>query len=65
GSNGDLQDPGQQIERAYGMVAGDLVLVRPDGYVALTGRIEATQRITDYLHTAGVVAAEQAEFELM
>lgn len=47
------------------MVAGDLVLVRPDGYVALTGRIEATQRITDYLHTAGVVAAEQAEFELM
>lgn len=65
GSNGDLQDPGQQIERAYGLATGDLVLVRPDGYVALTGRIEATQRITDYLHKAGVVAAEHAEFELM
>ncbi|WOB49395.1 hypothetical protein NYR97_19695 [Xanthomonas hydrangeae] len=52
-------------EPPYGLAAGDLVLVRPDGYVALTGSIEATQRITDYLHTAGVVAAEHAEFELI
>jgi 2-polyprenyl-6-methoxyphenol hydroxylase-like FAD-dependent oxidoreductase len=57
GTDGDLQDLGQHIERAYGLVAGDLVLVRPDGYVAIAGRIDQLPRITDYLHTAGVLPA--------
>jgi 2-polyprenyl-6-methoxyphenol hydroxylase-like FAD-dependent oxidoreductase len=64
GSDGDLQDLGQHIEHAYALAPGDVVLVRPDGYVALTSTIGEMQRITDYLHTAGVVAAGRADVEL-
>jgi 2-polyprenyl-6-methoxyphenol hydroxylase-like FAD-dependent oxidoreductase len=33
GANGEFQDPDDGLGATYGMVDGDLVLIRPDGYV--------------------------------
>lgn len=60
GAQGDLHDLGQQMQRAYGLAPGDLVLVRPDGYVAITGSVAELDRIEEYLRAAGILTAPLA-----
>jgi hypothetical protein len=49
GADGEFQDTGDHFGKAYGMEDGDVLLVRPDGYVgALVTAADGT-RITEYL----------------
>ncbi len=45
-----LLDTDEQVHRAYGVSGNALVLVRPDGYIGLTGGNIAQEPITNYLH---------------
>ena len=56
GVRGDIVDESGYVRDAYGVAAGDWVLVRPDGYV---GAIVSSGEITDlrrYLNDVGVAA---------
>ena len=49
GVDGEFRDPEDHLGRTYGMAEGDLLLVRPDGYVgALVSAAEAG-KLADYL----------------
>jgi len=49
GQEGDLLDPGRNMATTYGIHQGDLVLIRPDGYVAATASIQNAECIIEYL----------------
>lgn len=44
-----LVDNDGQASRAYGIIGGALILVRPDGYIGLTGGSHAQEPVIDYL----------------
>ena len=50
----ELQDDRQQLRDGYGLVSGEWVLIRPDGYVAAIVRSEDVGMLENYLETVGV-----------
>ncbi|MEV4580441.1 FAD-dependent monooxygenase [Nonomuraea jabiensis] len=52
GKRGDLLDDGGHLRQAYGLPPGDWVLIRPDGYIALTSTDPTDIEI--YLDQAGL-----------
>ncbi|WP_369980406.1 FAD-dependent oxidoreductase [Xanthomonas bundabergensis] len=54
GERGDLRDAGGHVADAYGMAPGDMVLVRPDGYIGMTAQLGEPAALTRYLAAAGV-----------
>lgn len=56
GPNGNLRDAEQHVATRYGLVSGDLVLVRPDGYVGTIAHASQPQAVTHYLHNLGLIA---------
>jgi 2-polyprenyl-6-methoxyphenol hydroxylase-like FAD-dependent oxidoreductase len=57
GARGEIIDDGGQIRRIYGLSPGDLVLVRPDGYVGATVASGETAALEAYLARVGLGAA--------
>ena len=55
GARGDVRDSGGHIADAYGLSPGDMVLVRPDGYIGATAHVGELRAIGEYLAAAGVV----------
>jgi 2-polyprenyl-6-methoxyphenol hydroxylase-like FAD-dependent oxidoreductase len=53
GTGGDLQDPGGQFQRIYGTQPGELVLVRPDGYIGAIVAADGAAALEAYLARAG------------
>ena len=51
-----LVDPDGRISRRYGVRRGDVVLIRPDGYVGFVGSLTDTDAITRYRSAAGCAA---------
>jgi 2-polyprenyl-6-methoxyphenol hydroxylase-like FAD-dependent oxidoreductase len=49
GADGEFQDAGDHFGKVYGMADGDLLLVRPDGYVGALVGVADRGRIADYL----------------
>ena len=49
-SDGALLDVDGYAHHFYGIKDDALILVRPDGYIGLTGRNLGPQPIIDYLH---------------
>jgi 2-polyprenyl-6-methoxyphenol hydroxylase-like FAD-dependent oxidoreductase len=49
GADAEFQDAGDHFGRVYGMADGDLLLVRPDGYVGALVSAADCGRIADYL----------------
>lgn len=60
GPTGDIVDAGGHVQAAYGLIAGDRVLVRPDGYVAAIFDKEDKASLDDYLAKMGL-GANQGE----
>lgn len=48
---GEFHDPDGHLDAAYAMADGDMLLVRPDGYVAVAARASAAEgaRLAGYL----------------
>jgi len=55
GEHGELVDEAGQFRAAYGVAAGDRVLVRPDGYVGAIVLADKDAVLDDYLRQVGVV----------
>ena len=51
-----LIDPEGRIATRYGVRRGDVVLIRPDGYVGFVGSLTDTDAITRYRSAAGCAA---------
>ena len=49
GVEGEFRDPGDHLGKTYGMADGDLLLVRPDGYVGALVTAAESERIAAYL----------------
>ena len=60
GPDGDIVDDGHHMRDAYGVEAGDWVLVRPDGYIGAMVALNETVALRSYLADAGVQTVEQA-----
>lgn len=58
GPDGEFLDAEDQLAAAYGMADGDLLLVRPDGYVGALVAASDSRRIADYLKMVQVSGAE-------
>jgi 2-polyprenyl-6-methoxyphenol hydroxylase-like FAD-dependent oxidoreductase len=56
GSRGDIVDDGGYLRDAYGLSAGDWVLVRPDGYVGAIVSSGETAALSRYLESVGITA---------
>jgi 2-polyprenyl-6-methoxyphenol hydroxylase-like FAD-dependent oxidoreductase len=54
GARGDLVDAGGHLRDAYGLVSGDWVLVRPDGYVGAIVSSGETAALATYLRNVGL-----------
>ncbi len=54
GVHGDITDPGHYLRDAYGLSAGDWVLVRPDGYVGAMVSSQQTTTLENYLKHVGL-----------
>jgi len=54
GKRGDLRDIGGHFVEAYGLWPGDVVLVRPDGYIGMTAQVGEPQGLADYLAAVGL-----------
>ncbi|GAB3052969.1 FAD-dependent oxidoreductase [Stenotrophomonas tumulicola] len=57
GPSGDLRDEAGQVRAAYGLAAGDWVLVRPDGYIAAIRATGDAAAMEEHLRDLGLVAA--------
>jgi len=57
GADGEFQDPGDHLGKTYGMADGDLLLVRPDGYVGALVTAADSERIAAYLAKMHIFAA--------
>ena len=51
---GDAGDPGMRAHRRYDALAGRLLLVRPDGYIAATAPLSRPQDLENYLRRVSV-----------
>lgn len=49
GEDAELLDSTGALADSYGVSRGDLVLIRPDGYIGATGRLDEVHVISDYL----------------
>ncbi|MDF5721816.1 MAG: FAD-dependent oxidoreductase [Rhizonema sp. PD37] len=58
GSDGDIVDDGHHLRDAYGVEAGDWVLVRPDGYIGAIFTLNETVALSSYLAAVGVQTVE-------
>ena len=56
GPRGDIIDDGGHMRDAYGVSPGDLVLVRPDGYVGAVVSAGEVSALCHYLTEVGVAA---------
>jgi 2-polyprenyl-6-methoxyphenol hydroxylase-like FAD-dependent oxidoreductase len=54
GEAGDFRDDGQHFRDGYGVAPGDLVLVRPDGYVGAIVSADRADRLDGYLSAVGL-----------
>ena len=54
GEGGDVADGGRAFQAAYGLEAGDWVLVRPDGYVGAIVGAGHLARLEEYLRSVGL-----------
>ena len=54
GADAEFRDAEDHLGRSYGMVDGDLLLVRPDGYVGALVTATETGRLMDYVTTVGI-----------
>jgi 2-polyprenyl-6-methoxyphenol hydroxylase-like FAD-dependent oxidoreductase len=54
GTDGEFQDPDDALGATYGLADGDLVLIRPDGYVAAIVAATDGARLETYLADAGL-----------
>lgn len=54
GQRGDLVDDAEQFRTAYGLTAGDRVLVRPDGYVGAIVSASEDAALDAYLAKVGL-----------
>lgn len=54
GADGDFQDPEDQFATACGLAAGDLLLVRPDGYVGVIVAASDREVLGPYLARVGL-----------
>jgi 2-polyprenyl-6-methoxyphenol hydroxylase-like FAD-dependent oxidoreductase len=54
GARGDLVDDGNHVRDAYGLTAGDWVLVRPDGYIGAILSSANIGELEPYLHRVGI-----------
>lgn len=54
GERGDVRDSGGHVADAYGLSPGDVVLVRPDGYIGTTAQVGELHALTDYLAALGL-----------
>ena len=54
GRDGDLIDEYGQIGKAYDLVPGDWVLIRPDGYVGAIVDSSQAKRLDDFLLRMGL-----------
>ncbi|WP_223864438.1 FAD-dependent oxidoreductase [Streptomyces sp. 5-10] len=54
GPRGDLHDSGGHVRDAYGLAAGQWVLIRPDGYIAAIADTTNLPTIEGYLDTVGL-----------
>jgi 2-polyprenyl-6-methoxyphenol hydroxylase-like FAD-dependent oxidoreductase len=52
--DGDIVDEGGHVREAYGLSAGDWVLVRPDGYVGAVVTSDEGDALEDYLRSVGL-----------
>jgi hypothetical protein len=56
GPLGDIIDNGGHLQRAYGLVPGEWVLIRPDGYIGATVSTTDLAALRDYLDGVGARA---------
>jgi 2-polyprenyl-6-methoxyphenol hydroxylase-like FAD-dependent oxidoreductase len=54
GARGDMMDVHGQVEAAYGLQPGELVLVRPDGYVGAIAAAADVDALAAYMRRAGL-----------
>jgi UDP-N-acetyl-D-mannosaminuronic acid transferase (WecB/TagA/CpsF family) len=54
GARGDVVDVHGHVEAAYGLAPGELVLVRPDGYVGAIAAAAHTDALDAYMRCAGL-----------
>jgi len=54
GSGGDVVDAGRCVQNAYGVSAGDWILVRPDGYVGAIVSSGETAALESYMAQVGL-----------
>ena len=59
GPNGDLEDASGHLQSAYGVVAGDWVLVRPDGYIGAIVSSSELTALQPYFDRVGVIASRR------
>ena len=57
GPHGDVDDTQGRFRDAYGVEAGTIVLVRPDGYVGAIVSSDERHALKDYMAAAGLAAA--------
>jgi 2-polyprenyl-6-methoxyphenol hydroxylase-like FAD-dependent oxidoreductase len=62
GSHGDVADEGRCVQDAYGVSAGDWVLVRPDGYVGAIVSSNETAALEDYMTHVGLTGGGAARW---
>jgi hypothetical protein len=60
GERGDLVDVSGHFQQAYGLARGEMVLVRPDGYVAAIAGQADGGALGDYLRRVGLRRGEDA-----
>ncbi len=58
GVRGDIEDSGNHVRDAYGVTAGDWILVRPDGYVGATASSDHVQSLETYMARVGLTSTE-------
>jgi 2-polyprenyl-6-methoxyphenol hydroxylase-like FAD-dependent oxidoreductase len=56
GADGEFQDPDDALATTYGLADGELVLIRPDGYVAAIVAATDSVRLEAFLAEAGLPA---------
>jgi hypothetical protein len=54
GARGDVIDVHGQVQAAYGLGPGELVLVRPDGYVGAIAASAHADALAAYMRRAGL-----------
>jgi hypothetical protein len=57
GANGELQDPDDALAATYGLADDELMLIRPDGYVAAIVAATDAARLEAYLAGVGLTPA--------